>query len=134
MALRIRKYFELPEKPVCIAELNLDILLELAVKDHQMEFISNYAPILEDLSIVVDSSLPVNTFASFILEIGKPLLRNISLFDVYEGDQMESGKKSLSYSLVFQAKDKTLTDKEVEKIRKKIIKKLEEKFKVTLRV
>ena len=100
----------------------------------KMEFISNYAPILEDLSIVVDSSLPVNTFASFILETGKPLLRNISLFDVYEGDQMESGKKSLSYSLVFQAKDKTLTDKEVEKIRKKIIKKLEEKFKVTLRV
>ena len=131
---KIRKYFELPEKPVCIAELNLDILLELAVQDHQMEFISNYAPILEDLSIVVDSSLPVNTFASFILETGKPLLRDVSLFDVYEGDQMESGKRSLSYSLVFQAKDKTLTDKEVEKIRKKIIKKLEEKFKVTLRV
>ena len=67
------------------------------------------------------TSLVLNIFASFILETGKPLLRDVSLFDVYEGDQMESGKKSLSYSLVFQAKDKTLTDKEVEKIRKKII-------------
>ena len=130
---KIRDYFELPEKPVCIAELNLDMLIELALQDHQMEFISNYAPILEDLSIVVDSSLPVDTFASFILETGKPLLRNVSLFDVYEGDQMESGKRSLSYSLVFQAKDKTLTDKEVEKIRKKIVERLREKFNVTLR-
>ena len=130
---KIRKYFELPEQPVCIAELNLDMLIEFALQDHQMEFISNYSPIFEDLSIIVDSALPADAVTHFIREIGKPILRKLSLFDVYEGKQVESGKRSLSYSFTFQAEDRTLTDIEVGKIRKKILKKLGEKFQATLR-
>ena len=99
-----------------------------------MEFISNYTPIFEDLSIVLDSEIPVDVVTPFILEIGKPLLRKLSLFDVFEGKQVESGKRSLSFSLTFQAKDRTLTDIEVGKIREKIIKRLGEEFKATLRI
>ncbi len=131
---KICKSFDLTEQPVCIAELDLDMLIEFAVKDHQMEFISNYAPIFEDLSIVVDSNLAVDTVAPFIMETGKPLLRKLSLFDVYEGKQVGLGKRSLSYSLTFQAKDRTLTDVEIAKVRKKIIKRLGDEFKATLRV
>ena len=69
-----------------------------------------------------------------ILQTGKPLLKNATLFDVYEGEQVEKGKKSLAYSLTFQASDRTLTDDEVGKIRNKIIRRLEKKFQATLRV
>ena len=55
------------------------------------------------------------------------------LFDVYEGEQVDKGKRSLAYSLTFQATDRTLNDKEVEKMRKKIMKRLEHEFKATLR-
>ena len=130
---KIRTSFELPQQPVCIAELNLDMLIELTVQNHQMEFISNYSPIFEDLSIVVDADLPVDSLTPFILKAGKPLLSKLSLFDVYEGKQVGYGKRSLSYSLTFQSKDRTLTDVEVGKVRKKILKRLAEEFKAKLR-
>ena len=68
-----------------------------------------------------------------ILQTGKPLLKNATLFDVYEGEQVDSGKRSLAYSLTFQASDRTLTDDEVGKIRNKIVRRLEDVFRATLR-
>ena len=130
---KIRGTFELPEQPVCIAELDLDLLIELAVKNHQMAFISNFTPIFEDLAFVMDSSLPVEAVTPIILQTGKPLLRKATLFDVYEGEQVDAGKRSLAYSLTFQATDRTLTDEEVGKVRNKIIRRLQQEFQATLR-
>ncbi|MEC9383304.1 MAG: phenylalanine--tRNA ligase subunit beta, partial [SAR324 cluster bacterium] len=130
---KVRASFELPEQPVCIAELDLDMIIKLAVENHQMDFISNFTPIFEDLSFVMDSSLPVEAVTPLILQSGKPLLRRATLFDVYEGEQVDKGKRSLAYSLTFQASDRTLTDKEVGKVRNKIIKRLQHEFQATLR-
>ena len=109
------------------------MIIELAVENHQMDFISNFTPIFEDLAFVVDSSLPVEAVTPLILQSGKPLLRRATLFDVYEGEQVDKGKRSLAYSLTFQATDRTLTDKEVGKVRNKIIKRLQYEFQATLR-
>jgi len=130
---KIRASFELPEQPVCIAELDLDMIIKLAVENHQMDFISNFTPIFEDLAFVMDASLPVEAVTPLILQSGKPLLRRATLFDVYEGEQVDKGKRSLAYSLTFQATDRTLTDKEVGKVRNKIIKRLQHEFQATLR-
>ena len=130
---KVRNSFELPEQAVCVAELDLDLIIKLAVEDHQMEFISNFTPIFEDLAFVLDSSLPVESVTPLILQTGKPLLRKATLFDVYEGEQVDEGKRSLAYSLTFQATDRTLTDDEVGKVRNKIIKRLQHEFQATLR-
>ena len=130
---KIRNSFELPEQPVCIAELDLDLIIKLSTNNHQMDFISNSTPIFEDLAFVLESSIPVEHVTPLILQSGKPLLRSAMLFDVYEGEQVEKGKRSLAYSLTFQATDRTLNDKEVEKMRKKIMRRLEHEFQATLR-
>ena len=131
---KIRDIFNLPDQPVCVAELDLDFIIKLGIENHQMKSISNYTPIYEDLAFVLDSNLPVEDITPLILKTGEPLLKNATLFDVYEGKQVEAGKKSLAYSLTFQASDRTLTDDEVGKIRNKIIRRLENKFQATLRV
>jgi phenylalanyl-tRNA synthetase beta chain len=69
----------------------------------------------------------------FILKTGKPLLKRVQLFDVYQGKGMEVGKKSLGFSLTYQASDRTLNDKDVEQIRNRIIKKVNQNFQATLR-
>ena len=130
---KIRDIFNLPEQPVCVAELDLDFIIKIGIENHQMKSISNYTPIYEDLAFILDSSLPVEDVTPLILQTGEPLLKNATLFDVYEGEQVDTGKKSLAYSLTFQASDRTLTDDEVRKIRNKIVKRLENEFQATLR-
>jgi len=130
---KIRSAFELPDQAVCIAELDLDLIIKLGIENHQMDIISNFTPIFEDLAFVMDSSLPVEAITPVILQTGKPLLCKATLFDVYEGEQVDEGKRSLAYSLTFQANDRTLTDEEVGKIRNKIVKRLQHEFQATLR-
>ena len=130
---KVRGIFNLPEQPVCVAELDLDVIIKLGFENHQMNPISNYSPIFEDLAFLIDATLPVEEVTTVILKTGKPLLKKATLFDVYEGEQVNEGKRSLAYSLTFQAYDRTLTDDEVGKIRDKILKRLKNEFQATLR-
>ena len=98
-----------------------------------MSEISPFTPIYEDIALVVDTGLSTDAILPVMLEAGKPLLRNARLFDVYEGEQVGAGKKSLAYAFTYQAMDRTLTDKDVEKIRKRIVRKLEQEFQAHLR-
>jgi phenylalanyl-tRNA synthetase beta chain len=61
------------------------------------------------------------------------MVENIKLFDVYTGKQVEDGKKSIAYSISYRVENKTLTDKEVNKVHEKILKSLENKFGAKLR-
>ncbi|HJM05333.1 MAG: phenylalanine--tRNA ligase subunit beta [SAR324 cluster bacterium] len=129
----VRRLFELPDRPVVCAELQLHELMNAVSPHFLMEEISSYAPIYEDLAFVVDGSIEVETLVPFILKNGKPLLKNVQLFDVFQGEGLGDGKKSLGFSMTYQAKDRTLSDKEVEKIRNRIIKKVNQNFQATLR-
>ncbi len=77
--------------------------------------------------------MPSREVETVIRSAGGALLTDITLFDVFKGEQIGSGNKSLAYNLTFQSFDKTLTDKAVEKTRDRIIKALEDQIHATVR-
>jgi phenylalanyl-tRNA synthetase beta chain len=70
---------------------------------------------------VVEEAVPASALSAAIRAAGGPLLADVRLFDVYRGEQLASGKKSLAFSLSFQAADRTLTDAEVEAEKRRIL-------------
>ena len=130
---KIRREFSLPEQPFCIAELDLDLLLNQWKQAHQMQEISGFTPIYEDLAVVVNQDLPVAQVLGEMEQAGRPLLKKATLFDVYTGEQVAADKKSLAFALTFQANDRTLQDRDVQKIRQKIVRRLEQTCDAQLR-
>ncbi len=86
-----------------------------------------------DLALVADKSVLAADIEAAIAKRGKTLLTGIKLFDVYEGEKMAAGKRSMAYSLKFSAADRTLTDDEVNQLIEKILGDLDAKLGVTLR-
>jgi phenylalanyl-tRNA synthetase beta chain len=129
----VRRAFDLPDQRVCLAELQLAPLLAAAPHGASMQAISNYPPIMEDLAVVVDEGVTAQEVHEVIRQAGGSLLRDVRLFDVYRGQQIDPGKKSLAYSLTFQAMDKTLQDKDVEKVRRRILARLSQALDAELR-
>jgi phenylalanyl-tRNA synthetase beta chain len=74
--------------------------------------VSAYPPVLLDVALVVDASVPVQSVSEVLGASAGDLLEDIRLFDVYTGEQLGEGKKSLAYSLRFRAPDRTLTVEE----------------------
>ena len=81
----------------------------------------------------MDASVPAEIVTPLILRVGKPLLQKVELFDVFEGEQVGQGKKSLAYSLTYQSFERTLSDQDVEVVRNKIIQRLQRELNATLR-
>ncbi len=129
----VRQAFDLPEQPVCALELNLDALLSGWGQAAQLEPLSMHPPVYEDLAVVVDEDVPACQVAETILQAGGSALRQVELFDVYRGERVGAGKKSLAYALTYQADDKTLTDDAVAKLRGRIIRQLEARLGAALR-
>ncbi|MFI5400746.1 MAG: phenylalanine--tRNA ligase subunit beta [SAR324 cluster bacterium] len=125
--------FGLPERAVCALEFDLDALLALWRDNRQMRPVSAHPPIYEDLAFVVDGSLPAETVRALIEQTGRPLLRDVRLFDLYRDDKLGAGKKSLAYALTYQADDRTLTDAEVAKVREKIVRRAAQELGAVLR-
>lgn len=104
--------FDLPEQSVALLELNLDVLLAQR-QPRRYQHISRFPAVLEDMALVVDADLPAQTVEDTIRAAGGALLRQVTLFDLYQGEQIPAGKKSLAYALTFQAEDRNLTEEEV---------------------
>ena len=129
----VRGAFELPEQPICALEFALDALLAPWGAPREMIPLSAHPPVYEDLAVVVDEEIPAVRVRHLITRAGAPLLRSVTLFDVYRGAQVGSGKKSLAYRLTYQAEDRTLTDDEVADLRERIVGKLKAELGATLR-
>jgi phenylalanyl-tRNA synthetase beta chain len=132
----VREAFGLPEQPVLALEWDLDALLaaaEAADAEKQVGMFSPYAPVHEDLAVVVDEALPAVEVARTIMRAGKPLVTEAVLFDVYHGEQVGAGKKSLAFSLSYQAPNRSLSDRDVAKLRKRLIKALDKELNAKLR-
>ncbi len=129
----VRAAFDLPNLPVAITELDLDALLAGWGAPAPMTEISGQPPVYEDLAVIVDETVPAAQVAALIRQAAGRLLVDLRLFDVYRGDQIPPGKKSLAYSLTFQAADRTLTDEDTRKVRAKIVGRLERELGATLR-
>ena len=109
------------DQPVLAANLDLSLLQANIPTLFDFNPISPFPAVHEDLAIVVNADVTAVSVENVIRRAGGYLLKDVELFDVYEGEQVGRGKKSLAYHLTFQAPDKTLTDKVVTKQRKKII-------------
>ncbi|WP_439939657.1 phenylalanine--tRNA ligase subunit beta [Nocardia sp. N13] len=103
--------FGLPKRTVA-AEVDLDLLIARAVHLRQAPTFSSYPLAKEDVALVVDDSVPAAAVEAALREGAGPLLESIRLFDVYTGDQVGEGKKSLAYALRFRAPDRTLKEGE----------------------
>ena len=130
---KVKGNYKLADAPVAAAVLDLDFLLEEVDDLYDVQPIPDQPPVLEDLALVVDDHVPAEAVKSLIIEAGGKTLTEVRLFDVYRGEQLGEGKKSLAYSLVYQHPEKTLTDKEVAAIRGSIVKRLEKELGAQLR-
>ena len=129
----IRQNYDLPGSPLLAAELDLDVLLPLIPERYISQPVPAYPPVLEDLALVVDETLPAERVAEVIHQAGGKIVTGVRLFDVYRGEKIGAGKKSLAYSLTYQAPNKTLTDRDVAGIRTRILRRLEQELGAALR-
>ena len=118
--------YKLGEKTY-IAVLDLPNVIPFVNFDIKYTGIAKYPAISRDISLVVPRNILVGEIEDIISENGGSNLESFNLFDIYEGDQIEAGFKSVAYSLTFRNKERTLLDTDVNEVMDKILKKLEEK-------
>jgi phenylalanyl-tRNA synthetase beta chain len=121
------------EAPVIAADLDLEIVLAAMRKTFTVDSVSVFPAVREDIALIVDSAVPASEVTEIIGRAGGALLKDVSLFDVYEGKPIPAGQKSLAYHLIFQSPDKTLTDNVVRKNRQRIVHQLQRQIGARLR-
>ncbi len=130
---QVKANYEMEAAPVLVAEFELAPLLSAGRILFDVEAVPTYPPVLEDLAVVVDEDVTAAEVENVIWMGGGEDLAKVQLFDIYRGEQLGEGKKSLAFNLTYIAPDRTLTDKEVQKLREKIIYLLDEKLDAQLR-
>jgi phenylalanyl-tRNA synthetase beta chain len=128
----VKEKYKFGPWPVLVAEFDLQALRKLP-PIYEVRPVPEFPPILEDIALIVDESVPASRVEALIHEAGGDPITNVRLFDVYHGEQIGPGKKSLAYSLTYQASEKTLTDAEAAAIRNKIVKRLDQELGAKLR-
>jgi phenylalanyl-tRNA synthetase beta chain len=114
------------EGAVAAFEIDFDLLAEAVPDTRRFEPLSPYPLVGQDIAVVVDDDVLAADVRAAVREGGGDLLERVTLFDVYRGEQLGEGKKSLALRLEFRAPDRTLTDDEVAERRAAIERELEE--------
>ncbi len=122
------------KQPVFAAEINWPSLFEL-IKRIKIKYseLPKFPEVRRDLAILLDESVTYADLRKSALRVGKKLLKQVNLFDVYRGDKIAQGKKQYALSFVLQDLDKTLTDNDVERVMSKLLSTFENEFGATLR-
>ena len=128
----VRDRRELAVPRAMAAELDLDGLRELA-QPIVYRPISRFPATVQDLAVIISLDTPADRVAEAIRKYAGKQLESLTLFDVYEGEQIGVGKRSLAYRLAFRALDRTLSDADISKTRAKIIRGLEHDLGATIR-
>jgi phenylalanyl-tRNA synthetase beta chain len=123
---------ELAVPRVPAAELDLSALFAAAAPPVFRQ-ISRFPATVQDLSIVAPDAVPEAQVADLIRRGAGELLESLTLFDLYTGPQVGEGKRSLTYRLSFRAEDRTLSDDDLARVRRKIIGGLEREIGATIR-
>ncbi|MDO4304880.1 MAG: phenylalanine--tRNA ligase subunit beta [Bacillota bacterium] len=108
-----------------VAVLDMPEILPFATFDRKYEGIAKYPAVSRDISMVVPKEILVGQIEAVIAQRGGKILEEYQLFDIYEGEQIKSGYKSVAYSITFRAKDRTLEEGDVSGAMKKILNGLE---------
>ena len=107
-----------------IAVIDIPAVTGLASFDRKFTGIAKFPAVSRDISMLVPKNILVGTIENIIEKRGGKLVENFSLFDIYEGSQIQEGFKSVAYTISFRAKDRTLEDKDITPVMDKILKDL----------
>lgn len=118
--------YNIKNTTLCL-EIDLSKIESKREVEAKYKTIDKYPSSLRDYSFICDKNVESQMIEDIIIEKGKGLVRNIKIFDIYQGEQIEKGKKSISYKVAFGKSDRTLKDEEVLEIEKEFLKELEEK-------
>ncbi|MHB8597753.1 MAG: phenylalanine--tRNA ligase subunit beta [Ktedonobacteraceae bacterium] len=128
----VQQRYDLPYRTY-LCELDLALLYDVVPDRLSYTPISRRQELSRDLALVVNSDVPAEAIHTAILRGGGELLHSATLFDVYTGDPIPAGKKNLTYSLIYQAQDRTLTDAEANTLQERIIRVLHDEYDAALR-
>ncbi|MCM8711970.1 phenylalanine--tRNA ligase subunit beta [Clostridium sp. SYSU_GA19001] len=128
----VSENYEIEER-CYIAVLDFDLLINLSNTDKYYKPLPKYPAVTRDLAVLVDEDILVQQIEDIIRKQGSNMVENIVLFDVYKGNQIAEGKKSVAYSITYRLEHKTLTDAEVNKVHDKILRSLEHMLGAVLR-
>ncbi|WP_040398456.1 phenylalanine--tRNA ligase subunit beta [Anaerococcus senegalensis] len=102
-------------------EIDLSMIKDKKIDQIKYKALSKFPSILRDYSFTCDRNVESQKIEDVIIEKADGLVRNIEIFDIYTGDQIDQGKKSISYKVAYGKKDATLKDEEVEKVEKEFL-------------
>ena len=125
--------YDLPYKAY-LFEFDMEVLVDAAIFAKRFEPIPIYPTVERDLAIVVDKEVLSDMPTQLIYATGGELVKSVRLFDVYEGEQVPEGKKSLAYAITYHSATETLTDKAVNTLHDKVVKHLNQKLGAELRM
>jgi phenylalanyl-tRNA synthetase beta chain len=129
----VKAGLEVNESALLAADLDVEAMIACIPERYDFEPLPVYPPVLEDLAIVVEDQLPAARVEQTIQKAGGEIVTAMQLFDVYRGEAIGQGKKSLAYAITYQAPDRTLTDNEVAMVRQQIIQSLKEEINASIR-
>ncbi len=110
-----------------------EVLEEIATDNFKLKAIPKFPKVKRDLALLIDESITFDSLKKTAQKTEKKLLKNINLFDVYTGSELPEGKKSYALSFTLQDEKRTLTDKQIDKIMKKLHQNFESEFGASLR-
>ncbi|RZO47889.1 MAG: phenylalanine--tRNA ligase subunit beta [Candidatus Pelagibacterales bacterium] len=120
----IIKKLDLRVESVLGLEIFLDNIPDSRKKIHEKKsqfIVSDYQKVTRDFAFVIEEKFSSGEIISLVQNIDKELIKAVKIFDVYHGENIEKGKKSIAFNVTFEPKDKTLSEEDIEKISKKII-------------
>lgn len=116
-----------------VLEIGLDLIYELADSEIEYKVLPRYPAMQRDIAVVVDQEVAASKLTGAAWEIASELLESVRIFDVYTGEKLGAGKKSVALSLIYRHGERTLTDEEVTELHGKVVLQLEQSFAAELR-
>ena len=130
---KVAEAYELGGRDVLAGEFDLEAILAAVPERHAYVPVPRFPAALRDIAVIVDEPVKAERVVAEIRTAGGSILRDVRLFDLYRGESIPVGKKSLAYALIYQSDERTLVDKEVDKAHKKIEDRLKQVLKAQIR-
>ncbi|HUW44524.1 MAG TPA: phenylalanine--tRNA ligase subunit beta, partial [Dehalococcoidia bacterium] len=127
---RVTQAFEL-SNTICLIEIDLEKLLAKITVTKEYQPIPRFPSVTRDIALVVDEQVIYRTVENIIRSF--PLVKHVTLFDLYRGEQIPKGKKSFAIRIIYQSPSHTLTDEEVDQFQERMLGRLHQELGATLR-
>lgn len=128
----VSKAFGIDTRVYC-GELLMDVIEDLSDREVHYHRPPKYPSMERDIALIVDESTTVKEIEDVIWKNGTDLLKSVKLFDVYRGEQVEEGKKSVAFNLTYRHDDRTLTDEETDAVHSKVVEALKSQLGAVIR-